>query len=120
VTDGKYEFCQILVKNNNKSELEDQLAAWLGGVFEHGSMSLDGLIVDVVGNSDGVAPDEAGHDFVRWPVQIEFEAEPFTPGERVVELVSRVLKALWESGRPAVAACDFEDELPWGGGIQRL
>ena len=31
-------------------------------------------------------------------------------------LVARLLQLLWENGIPAVAAADYEDELPEGGG----
>ncbi|MGW3940341.1 hypothetical protein [Streptomyces phaeochromogenes] len=37
----------------------------------------------------------------------------------LVEAVSRVLKAVWNRGLDAVAACDFEDELPDLGGLPR-
>lgn len=33
-----------------------------------------------------------------------------------LELVSSLLVALWQSGIPAVAACDYEERLPWSGG----
>ena len=31
-------------------------------------------------------------------------------------LVSKILQGFWSSGTPAVAACDYEAELPFGGG----
>ena len=33
-------------------------------------------------------------------------------------LVERLLRALWDAGVPAVAACDYEDDLPEGGGYK--
>jgi hypothetical protein len=59
-------------------------------------------------------------DFVRWPVLIEAEAEDPSSRNPMVEVVARMLEALWKAGNPAVAACDFEDELPWAGGIRRV
>lgn len=38
----------------------------------------------------------------------------------MVDLTARVLTHLWPGGFPTVAACDYEDELPWRGGIARL
>ena len=38
----------------------------------------------------------------------------------VFNVVKRMLVALWGADIRAVAACDFEDELPWSGGIARL
>ena len=34
------------------------------------------------------------------------------------ELVARLLPALWKRGIPAVASCDYEDELPERGGYK--
>jgi hypothetical protein len=33
-------------------------------------------------------------------------------------LVARLLRLLWDAGIPAVAACDYEDELPEAGGYK--
>lgn len=54
-------------------------------------------------------------DFTYWQAHVEIygaTAEP--PG--CVDLTTTVLRTLWEHGYPAVAACDFEHELPWSGG----
>ncbi|QMU76938.1 hypothetical protein GXW83_15635 [Streptacidiphilus sp. PB12-B1b] len=56
-------------------------------------------------------------DFIGWPFTIEAESEE--PGPALVEAVSLVLRAAWNRGLDAVAACDFEDELPDLGGITR-
>ncbi|MFE5263123.1 hypothetical protein [Streptomyces coelicoflavus] len=57
-------------------------------------------------------------DFLQWPTVLECEAPAGTPAE-VVQAVTSVLEALWHGGFKAVAACDFEDELPARGGIGR-
>jgi hypothetical protein len=57
-------------------------------------------------------------DFLQWPTVLECEAHTGTPAE-VVQAVTSVLEALWRGGFKAVAACDFEDELPARGGIDR-
>jgi hypothetical protein len=58
-------------------------------------------------------------DFLQWPTVLECEAPAGTPAEEVVQAVAAVLEALWRGGFKAVAACDFEDELPARGGINR-
>ncbi|MEV5816662.1 hypothetical protein [Streptomyces mutabilis] len=58
-------------------------------------------------------------DFLQWPTVLECEARAGTPAEEVVQAVAAVLEALWRGGFKAVAACDFEDELPARGGIDR-
>ncbi|MFJ6074019.1 hypothetical protein ACIQFU_24810 [Streptomyces sp. NPDC093065] len=57
-------------------------------------------------------------DFLEWPTVLECEAPAGTPDE-VVQAVTTVLEALWLGGFKAVAACDYEDELPARGGIDR-
>ncbi|MFG3155323.1 hypothetical protein ACGF7W_25090 [Streptomyces sp. NPDC048219] len=57
-------------------------------------------------------------DFLQWPTVLECEAPAGTPDE-VVQAVTVVLEALWHGGFKAVATCDFEDELPARGGIDR-
>ena len=118
MTASRYEFCEVFVKNAEQSELADMLGGVFGQKPERGNLDLEGIAIDVLPN--GRADGTAGDDFVLWPLQIEIEAEPEVPGSRVVDVVSRILIAAWDSDRPAVAACDYEDELPWAGGIQRL
>ncbi|WDG29868.1 hypothetical protein N7925_16705 [Streptomyces sp. CA-278952] len=117
---SRYSYCKILVANITVDETQRLLSSLCGGAFERRTLTVGEMEIEVRRNpdaqADGVQPD----DFVRWPVQIE--TEPMTPhGETTaVKTVSRILEALWDAQAQAVAACDFEDELPWMGGIQRL
>ena len=54
-------------------------------------------------------------DFIGWPFKIDAEAD--ASGPALVQAVSLVLEAARERGCDAVAACDFEDELPHLGGL---
>jgi hypothetical protein len=117
----RYDYCKIFVNRADEAITMELLATLFGGQFQRHSMELDDVVVDARTNPD--AAGEAGDDFVRWPVLIELEAaEPGTSsgGRSMVETVGRILTALWDGDQPAVAACDFEDELPWSGGIKRL
>lgn len=59
-------------------------------------------------------PDE---DFLHWPIIVEFEDHSrISP---LKEKVTLLLNSLWGESIPSIAACDFEDQLPWGGGIKR-
>lgn len=58
-----------------------------------------------------------GDDFVLWPTRIDVEPTP-AAGD-YVGFVRGLLETLWDAGIAAVAACDFEDELPEAGGIRR-
>lgn len=117
---SRYSYCRILVTNITVDETRRLLGSLFDGAFVRNALSVGEMEIEVRRNpavpSGGVESD----DFVRWPVQIE--TEPVTPhGETAaVDTVSRILESLWGSQAQAVAACDFEDELPWKGGIQRL
>jgi hypothetical protein len=52
--------------------------------------------------------------FMQFPHVID--VRPTAPGH--VELVSSILQRLWGAGVPAVAACEYEDQLPELGGYR--
>ncbi|NEC38143.1 hypothetical protein [Streptomyces rubrogriseus] len=76
--------------------------------------------VRVEGEPNDYATGRHAHpfDFLQWPTVLECEARAGAPDE-VVQAVTAVLEALWHGGFKAVATCDFEDELPARGGIDR-
>ncbi|MEV7797061.1 hypothetical protein AB0O68_34675 [Streptomyces sp. NPDC087512] len=77
--------------------------------------------VRVEGEPNDYATGRRAHpfDFLEWPTVLECEAIAGAPAEEVVQAVTAVLEALWRGGFKAVAACDFENELPARGGIDR-
>ncbi|MFB8170192.1 hypothetical protein ACFC60_19800 [Kitasatospora purpeofusca] len=110
----RYEYCKIFVHGADLERTTGLLASLFGTEVEDDSLTVDGIVVDVLENPDG-DPDEA--DFVRWPVLVEVEPLDAAPAA-TVGLVSRLLVGFHDAGRLAVAACDYEDELPWSGGIE--
>ena len=120
VSKSKYRFCKVFVKGGESDALMAMLATLLDGHFQRHSMFLRGFVVDVRRNPDAADAADPGDDFVRWPVLVELEAEEEVGERALAEAAAEILRALWDAGYPAVAACDFEDELPWSGGIQRL
>ncbi|WP_212728970.1 hypothetical protein [Streptomyces sp. V17-9] len=90
------------------------------GLVEDGGAELTVGPVCVEGEHNGYATGRHAHssDFLQWPTVLECEAHAGTPDE-VVQAITAVLEALWRGGFKAVAACDFEDELPARGGIDR-
>jgi hypothetical protein len=71
---------------------------------------VDGTTFFITRNSNaGLAP-----DFIGWPVKVDVESDQPTPA--IVDHTARVLTAAWARGYQAVAAADFEDELPDQGG----
>lgn len=64
-----------------------------------------------------VDPDD---DFILWPTIVDVYADEEEGQRAIVGVVAELLRRMWDAGVPAVAACDFEDELPWAGGKDRL
>ncbi|MFJ4090985.1 hypothetical protein ACIPYS_05325 [Kitasatospora sp. NPDC089913] len=111
----RYEYCKIFVHGADPARAVGLLGALLGAAFDdEDSLTFDGIEVDVLGNPDGV-PGAA--DFLRWPALVEVEPLD-APPSATVGLVARILTGLHDAGHLAVAACDYEDELPWSGGIR--
>ncbi|MFD8471600.1 MULTISPECIES: hypothetical protein [Streptomyces] len=117
---SRYSYCRILVTNITVDETRRLLGSLFDGAFVRNALSVGEMEIEVRRNPAAPSGGVESDDFVRWPVQIG--TEPVTPhGETAaVDTVSRILESLWGSQAQAVAACDFEDELPWKGGIQRL
>jgi len=58
-----------------------------------------------------------GFLYFSFKVDIYVDAARMTPEERV-RLVDQLLHLFWKNGHPAVAACDYEDQLRLGGGFK--
>lgn len=116
MADDPYRFCKIFLRSAAQSDIMQMLTTLLGGDFQRRSMYLTDVTVDVLTNPDAGEQD----DFVGWPTLVEVEAADEALNQSVVEAVARIVETTWEAGIPAVAACSFEDELPWLGGIDRL
>ena len=119
MTEGRYAFCSIYVKALDASAITRRLEDALGTESDNDNIRVEGVEMDARTNPD-VDVAAAATDFVRWPVLIEADADDPHDREPMVSVISRVITALWDAGEPAVAACDFEEELPWRGGIQRI
>ncbi|MEY9873273.1 hypothetical protein ABH931_002755 [Streptacidiphilus sp. MAP12-33] len=109
-----YGSCQIFVRGTGRQFLAELVAVTLGAqADDHYAVRAGRMVFDARLNPDAGLAD----DFIGWPLTIEAEADE--DGLSLVEPVSRVLTAVWGRGYDAVAACDFEDELPDLGGIPR-
>ncbi|MFC9088057.1 hypothetical protein [Nocardiopsis dassonvillei] len=107
-------YCEVFVGRTTATDARALLSAALGVGFSRGTARLGDLFVEVRRNKEHVA-DET--DFLFWPVVVELDSEEGAAGEKLVGTTAAVLRALWGAGYPAIAACDFEDVLPWSGGI---
>ena len=118
-------FCEIFVDTErSKDALEQLIAALLDARVErHGFATTivgPGYDLDVHRNDRVLASDDTqprqAHDFVEWPYYLEIEAAAEQTRPAQIAVIARLLHGLWEAGLGAVAACDFEDELPRRGG----
>jgi hypothetical protein len=115
MSDDTDSFCKIFLDAPDSSLVMGTLSQVLGGEFQRRAMELADATLDVRSNSDAGSAD----DFVAWPVVAETAKNEAASWEQYVALVARVITVMWDSGIPAVAACDFEERLPWNGGIDR-
>lgn len=107
-------YCEIFVGRTTATDAQALLSALLGVGFSRNTARLGDLSIDVRRNGEHVAGET---DFLFWPVVVELDSGVRAARERLVGTTATVLRALWGAGCPAVAACDFEDALPWSGGI---
>jgi hypothetical protein len=113
--DGSHRFCKIFLRTRPSTAI-GTLTELFERRFQGNTASLLAAEVEVLPNPDA----RAANSFLGWPTLLEIEANDDTDRASVVAITSEVLKAMWDAGIPAVAACDYEDELPWSGGIGRL
>jgi hypothetical protein len=101
----------------SRGAVTDVVSSVLGEEFMGDRMRLPGLDIYVDDNPYRRA-DLAG-DFLDWPGAIEVVGHAGLGGAVMVDVTRRILEGLWGAGIGAVAAADFEDELPFRGGIGR-
>lgn len=107
-------YCKIFVNTELSS---DQFIDWLSdrfiGEVDGRSLVTPIFEIDVIGNGDfdkDKVSDPKG--FVFYPYYLEIDESDDVDVKVYVSEVSRLLELLWSVGTDAVAACEFEDELP--------
>jgi hypothetical protein len=112
-------FCKLFVDAEcDKNELVSRLAEITNGAAEHSSVVTKWCEFNVVRNSDSderrTNSEQGG--FLYFPFFLEIEPSDGVEHGVYVTGIGSLLTNLWNSGIQAVAACDFEDELPLKGG----
>ena len=80
-------------------------------------LNANGGLVDVLKNDDADSSKITHSDgFLHYPYLVETEPKEGFNRNTYVSGISRLLESLWVANFKAVAACDFEDELPRNGG----
>ncbi|MFM1652488.1 1,4-dihydroxy-6-naphthoate synthase [Brevibacillus sp. B_LB10_24] len=113
-------YCKLFVETKmDRAALVRFLAQTVTGTENRSTIVSPWGEMDVMMNDDydeeRAADPHDGFLYYRYYLDIE-PAEDADPRE-YIKGIARMLEALWESGAKAVAACDFEEELPRKGGI---
>jgi hypothetical protein len=108
----------------DREEVKSLLVTALGAdVLGNGyTVTFDSVEVDVRRNDDRddrrFAPTYDG--FIYSQTYLDVTGKPDASYEGVIKAIARILEVLWDSKWTAVAAADFEDELPHKGGVELL
>jgi hypothetical protein len=112
--------CKIYVDANcAKGELATRIAELFSAHAEGTTIEMQCGEVDVQRNDefDETARLEFPDGFLSFGLLVElYTDDPATP--RCAGAAARILEYLWAQDFPAVAACDYEDQLPNGGGYK--
>lgn len=96
------------------NELAEKISSFFGVLMPWNTVKSDKIELEVHDNEDFIKINKRKHynDFVLYSLFVEIEPIPGIDNNNYIRAVSELLEWLWEQGYPAVAACDFENELP--------
>ena len=100
-----------------RGDLTQMIAESLDGVASGSSVEVPGCELDIEDNDDfDPAQVDAPDGFLFYRYYLDVVPAETQTRDGQIALVSRLLELLWARGWPAVAAADFEEELPRRGG----
>ena len=114
-----YIYCKIFAAKANEGEISEVTLSTLGVQSQGKSIEVNDLLIEVRRNPDSRGDKNFDEDFLYWPTLVELELQDHSQLAMLTEKVTLLLHSLWGESIPAVAACNFEDQLPWGGGMRR-
>jgi hypothetical protein len=114
-------YCKIFVETrHDRPWLLETIASILGGEHDRWTVHSEFCDVTAVVNDDAdstrFSKSEDGFLFSSYYLDID---APRGSRAQYVGTIGTLLLGLWDAGCAAVAACDFEEELPESGGIGR-
>ena len=110
-----YGYCKVFVLGPpDLASLTSSVEHALHGEADHHRVMVGESAVDIRINED--RDDSKPGDFVHWPFYLDAGPDDMHTDHRLVAIVAALLEQLWGCGWQAVAACDFEEELPRRGG----
>jgi hypothetical protein len=114
-------YCKIYVDANiPRDELIRIVARLLGGTIDRTTVSTSYSELDIMKNEDfdetlrKTFPD----GFLHFRYYVDIESLPGQQRAAQIALVANLLEHLWSLGFQAVAACDYEEQLPRRGGYK--
>lgn len=115
-------FCEIFVDGPAScAALLELVANRLTGRVDGSSVLSDFATIDVRrnGHADEALKADLPDGFIHFPYLLEIDPQPGAIRASYVAMIGALLEELWQRGNQAVAACDFEGELPRNGGYPR-
>ena len=111
-------YCKIFVNGApTREDLLQLVARTVGGTIKFHTVVAAGAEIDVARNDeDDVLRAREPDGFVFYPHYLDVTAVPGQTPSAQITLVATLLEAFWAAKLDAVAACDFEEDLPRRGG----
>jgi len=113
--------CKIYVDAAiGRSELVERIGQLLQAQVEKNTVLGLDFEIDVLKNDefDESRRQEFPDGFLHFYIVLELYFSSVRQAQDRVTMVSKILEYLWSEGIPAVAACDYEAELPRSGGYK--
>ncbi|MGP3955923.1 hypothetical protein ACTWPT_07985 [Nonomuraea sp. 3N208] len=111
----RYDYCGLYLQGVSEDAAIELAARAIGATRDGRLLRVGTIEIEIRRNSDCT---HDGPDFPTWPIKMEIERGNAT-SHQVIETVTKILTHAWQAGHDAVAACDYEDELPDHGGYPR-
>ena len=108
-------YCKVFVDAPlDAQELARLISLRVGEALPWNTVRTDNLELEVRNNDDFLPAQKRKHrdDFVYYRLYLDIDPVSGTARDKYVNEVADLLQWLWGQAFPAVAACDFEDELP--------
>lgn len=114
-------YCKILISTDiSEDAIVKKIASITSGRTDQRTVVTEWSEIDVVANDDfdEAKSEEVPDGFLFYPYYIDMEPGRDVFPEKYISEVGSLLKGLWNLGWKAVAACNFEHELPKKGGFR--
>jgi len=109
-------FCKIFIESPlTQKDLIHVISNIVNGTIELGHyITSDQMEIDVLENDeyDEVLLKDSNQGFLYYRYYLEIEPTNNVAEYNYIQNISNLLENLWNQGNKAVAACDFENELP--------